>query len=235
MSWVQVFIGDDSREPRAAATALGTLRSIGGDGALLQDSVLRERGLLWRPVDTRGHTFDLVSQANQSTEFAVSRFLTPILATEQFALFVDGDVVFHDYALQAMRALADPRFAVQVVKHQHQPTRTVKMDAQPQATYGRKNWSSVCLFNAQHPANRRLTLQDVNARPGLWLHQFGWLADSEIGELPPAFNWLVNEQPEPDPCYISHFTNGGPFTPGWQGADHDDLWLEAERTAKEYL
>lgn len=236
MNWLQVFIGDDSREPRAAATALGTLRSVGGDGVLLQDQVLRERGLFWRAVDTRAErTFDFVSQANQSTEFAVSRFLTPILATKQWALFVDGDVVFFDYALQTLLALADERFAVQVVKHEHQPTRTVKMDGQPQSTYGRKNWSSVMLFNCHHPANKRLTLRDVNFRPGLWLHQLGWLADSEIGELPPAYNWLVNEQPEPDPCYIGHWTNGGPFTPGWAGADHDDLWLECERTAKGFL
>lgn len=227
MSWVQAFIGADSREPRAAQAALATLRAQGHDGSLLWTHELRQRGLLWRPTDTRGQAFDLTSGAPVATEFAISRFLTPILSLKQWALFTDGDVIFHDYALQAMRALADPRFAVQVVKHDHQPTRTVKMDGQPQTSYPRKNWSSVMLFNCDHPANQRLTLHDVNARAGLWLHQFGWLADSEIGELPPAFNWLVNEQPRPDTCYISHFTNGGPFTPGWPGAPHDEIWLEA--------
>lgn len=231
MSWAQVFIGDDSREPRAAAAALGSLRLVGFDGVLLRDRAMRDRGLLWRSVDTRGAAFDLVSGANQSTEFAVSRFLTPILATQQWALFVDGDVIFHDYAMQTLLALSDDRYAVQVVKHEHRPTRTVKMDAQPQVGYPRKNWSSVMLFNCDHPANLRLTLHDVNTRPGLWLHQFGWLADSEIGELPPAYNWLVGEQQRPDPCYISHFTNGGPFTPGWPGAEHDELWLETEQAA----
>lgn len=229
MSWVQVFVGHDTREPRASAVALGTLRMTGGDGSLLVDEELRARGLLWRPVDHRGGVaYDIVSRANQSTEFAVSRFLTPILATKQWALFVDADVIFRDYCLQTLLALSDDRYAVQVVKHEHRPTRTAKMNAQPQLAYGRKNWSSVMLFNTHHPANRRLTLQDVNTRPGLWLHQFGWLADSEIGELPPAYNWLVNEQPEPSPCYIQHHTNGGPFTPGWEGAEHDERWLEAE-------
>jgi hypothetical protein len=229
MSWAQVFIGDDTREPRAAATAMQSLRRSGPVrcASLLVERELRDRGLLWRPVDSRGHAFDLVSQANQSTQFAVSRFLTPILATEQWALFVDGDVIFLDYAMQTLRALADERYAVQVVKHDHQPTRSLKMDDQPQLPYARKNWSSVMLFNCKHAANKRLTLQDVNTRPGLWLHQFGWLHDSEIGELPRAYNWLVNEQAMPDPCYIAHFTNGGPFTPGWPGAEHDALWLEA--------
>lgn len=228
MTWAQVFIGHDTNEQEASRVALSTLRSEGVDGILLVDEVLRQRGLLWRAVDTRGPaTFDLTSQANQSTQFAVSRFLTPILAGQQWALFADADVVFFPYVMQTLRALADDRYAVQVVKHQHHPTGDTKMAGQPQTAYSRKNWSSVMLFNCDHPANRRLTLHDVNTRPGLWLHQFGWLADSEIGELPPAYNWLVNEQRKPDPCYVAHFTNGGPFTPGWQGAKHDDIWLAA--------
>ncbi len=228
MSWLQAFIGHDTREPEASRVALATLRAQGVTGSLLVDDTLRTHGLLTRPVDPRGgRTFDLISRANQSTEFAVSRFLTPILATSKWALFVDADVIFMTYAIQTLRALADDRFAVQVVKHQHNPTTDSKMVGQAQQAYPRKNWSSVMLFNTEHPANRRLTLYDVNNRPGLYLHQFGWLNDAEIGELPPAYNWLVNEQPKPDPCYITHFTNGGPFTPGWPGAPNDELWLEA--------
>lgn len=228
MSWLQVFIGADSREPRAVDVALGTLELVGGRGTLLVDKVLRQRGLLWRAVDRRGTAYDLTSGATMSTEFAISRFLTPILAAGKWALFVDADVIFRPNCLRELVEVADERFAVQVVKHEYQPSRAFKMDAQPQQPYARKNWSSVMLFNCEHAANKRLTLHDVNTRPGLYLHQFGWLADSEIGELPQGFNWLVGEQPQPDPCYIVHMTNGGPFTPGWQGAEHDALWLQAE-------
>lgn len=229
MSTLQVFIGDDTREPQASAAALASLRAQGGDGTLLVDRVLRDRGLLTRPVDRRGHQFDLISNANQSTEFACSRFLTPILAGFKWALFVDADVIFMPGAIDALADVVDPRYAVQVVMHDHQPTKLWKMDSQPQVAYGRKNWSSVMLFNTEHPGNRRLTLHDVNTRPGLYLHQFGWLADSEIGQLPPGFNWLVNEQPMPDPLHIAHFTNGGPFTPGWKGAPFDDLWHDCAK------
>jgi hypothetical protein len=228
MSWLQVFIGADSREPRAAEVAMGTLRQAGAMGSLLVDQVLRQRGLLWRSVDRRGAAYDLTSGANMSTEFAISRFLTPILATGKWALFADADVIFRPNCLRELVEVADERFAVQVVKHEYQPSRTVKMDRQPQQPYARKNWSSVMLFNCEHAANKRLTLHDINTRPGLYLHQFGWLADDEIGELPAGFNWLVGEQPMPNPCHIVHMTNGGPFTPGWPGAEHDALWLDAE-------
>jgi hypothetical protein len=86
----------------------------------------------------------------------------------------------------------------------------------------------VMLWNCDHPANQRLTLQDVNERPGRDLHRFYWLNDSEIGALPPEWNWLVGVQPKPAAPQIAHFTLGGPFTPGWKGAEHDEIWAEAE-------
>jgi len=85
------------------------------------------------------------------------------------------------------------------------------------------------LFNCAHPANRRLSLQDVNERPGRDLHSFYWLADSEIGELPDAWNWLVNVREKPAEPKLAHFTLGGPFSVGWPGAPHDEIWLEASR------
>jgi hypothetical protein len=96
-----------------------------------------------------------------------------------------------------------------------------------QTAYERKNWSSVMLFNCDHPANRRLTIEDVNGRPGRDLHAFYWLHDSEIGELPPTWNWLVNVTPKPVAPKLAHFTNGGPWIPNWEPAPHDEIWLGA--------
>jgi len=72
-------------------------------------------------------------------------------------------------------------------------------------------------------------LQDINERPGRDLHAFYWLHDSEVGTLTPDWNWLVNVQGRPLFPSLAHFTTGGPFTPGWKGAEHDDIWLEASR------
>ena len=89
------------------------------------------------------------------------------------------------------------------------------------------------LFNCDHPANRRLSLRDINDRPGRDLHAFYHLHDDEIGDLDPRWNWLVGvtgpQHYGADTLGIAHFTLGGPFTPGWAGGPHDDLWLEAAR------
>ncbi|MEO6709301.1 MAG: hypothetical protein ABIP42_06965, partial [Planctomycetota bacterium] len=99
-----------------------------------------------------------------------------------------------------------------------------KMDGQAQTSYPRKLWSSVCLWNTDHRANRRLSLHDINTRPGRDLHAFYHLHDDEIGALDPAWNVLVGEEDVPDDARILHWTLGGPFTPGWAGQRHDALW-----------
>jgi lipopolysaccharide biosynthesis glycosyltransferase len=224
---MKVFIGHDPREQAAYDVAVSSLRAHSPSALVegLRLDRLAATGLLRRPVDTRGQIYDLPSNAPCSTEFAISRFLVPILCQSGWALFVDCDVVFMADVAELF-ALADPSKAVMVVKHD-QLGGGMKMDGQVQTHYARKNWSSVVLFNCDHPANRRLSLQDVNERPGRDLHAFYWLADDEIGSLPGEWNWLVNVEPKPETPKIAHFTEGGPWLPTWRGAEHDDLWLRA--------
>lgn len=233
---MRVFIGYDPREHEAATVAVRTLQDISGGALnpeLLEVNALRKRGLLTRLRDERGpRDYDLVSNHTYSTRFNISRFLVPILCQQGPALFVDCDVVFYSdprYLLHAWQDFDLDAPPVSVVKHQHTPTRTVKMMGQAQNAYVGKNWTSVMLFNCSAPANRRLSLWDVNNRHRDELHGLYWLHPSEIGELDPGWNWLVNEQPMPDNLSIAHFTNGGPFNVDWPGAPHDDLWLEAAR------
>lgn len=226
---MKVFIGHDRREQAAYDVAVRSLCAHRWDAEVIPLHLdrLASVGLLRRAMDSRGQLYDLPSNAPCSTEFAISRFLVPILCQSGWALFVDCDVVFLGDVAELF-ALADPSKAVMVVKHD-QVGGGLKMDGQEQTKYARKNWSSVVLWNCDHPANRRLSLQDVNERPGRDLHAFYWLADSEIGELPTAWNWLVNVEDTPTHPKIAHFTEGGPFTAGWRGAEHDDIWLRASR------
>jgi lipopolysaccharide biosynthesis glycosyltransferase len=226
---VKVFVGHDTREQAAFDVAESSLRAHRWDAEViaLRLDRLASSGLLRRSMDARGQLYDLPSNAPCSTEFAISRFLVPILCQSGWALFVDCDVVFLGDVAELF-ALADPSKAVMVVKHD-QHGGGLKMDGQVQTHYGRKNWSSVCLWNTDHPANHRLSLQDVNERPGRDLHRFYWLADSEIGDLPCAWNWLVNVEPMPAQPKIAHFTQGGPWLPTWHGAEHDEIWLRASR------
>lgn len=225
---MRVYIGWDRREVEAYDVAVQSLRRhFPLRPEPLREDRLRAMGLLRRPVDARHPMYDINSRAYCSTDFTASRFLVPILCQKGYALFVDCDVVFYADPMELLDII-DHNKAVHVVKHNHL-AEGVKMDGQIQTAYHRKNWSSVMLFNCDHPANRRLTLDDVNNRTGLDLHSFYWLHDSEIGELPTAWNWLVNEQPQPMGVKIAHFTNGGPWIPEWPGAEYDYLWENAAR------
>jgi len=175
-----------------------------------------------------GKMFDVISDAPMATEFAISRFLTPLLAQKGWALFADSDIVVTGDVYDDLYQRRDESKAVMVVKHQQVVVEDFKMDGQVQTMYRRKNWSSVMLFNCDHPANRTLTLGVINSVPGRDLHAFCWLPDELIGELPAGWNWLVGVQPKPRCVSLAHFTLGGPWFDTWKGAQHDDIWTEAE-------
>lgn len=228
---MQVFIGYDAREQPAYDVATHTLYRKSGLEAIPLDEVrLRRSGVLTRTsvFKDSGQQIDIISRAPMSTDFAISRFLTPILCQRGYALFTDCDVVFLD-DVRMVLASVDPKFAVSVVKHAYIPSSSVKMQGMVQTSYSRKNWSSVMLFNCDHPANARLSLVDVNTRTGRDLHAFYWLHDNEIGQLHPRWNWLVGEQVKPDSPAIAHFTLGGPWIPNWVAKPHDAIWTEAYR------
>lgn len=218
-------MGYDNSEVKAYEVACKSLAKVSDLRAEpLKADRLASSGLLRRSVDTRGGLYDLPSNAPCSTEFAVSRFLVPILCQTGWAMFTDCDVVFLDDPLN-IRQYLDPLKAVMVVKH-NQDGGGLKMVDKVQTSYRRKNWSSVMVFNCDHPANKRLSLQDVNERPGRDLHAFYWLHDDEIGELDCEWNWLVNCQERPLVPRIAHFTQGGPWLEGWTPAVNDEIWLD---------
>ncbi len=225
---MKVYIGYDEREHEAAEVARKSLLTVTNHAVvpeMLCMSKLVDQGLMSRrAIDHRGtFDYDLVSNAPQSTRFAISRFLTPILCQEGFALFVDCDVVFMKDPRDMLLSIS-ARHAVSVVKHGDAVNVLTKMGGVPQLNYNRKNWSSVALYNCDHHAHRRLSLRDVNERPGRDLHAFYWLADDEIGGLAPQWNWLVDVQDRPKTIGIAHMTLGGPWIHGWPGGSFDDEW-----------
>lgn len=229
MTQRKVYIGFDGREVDAFAVARQSLsRNAGPDvwikGLILSD--LEMQGLYRRPMEIRdGRRWDLISSAPMSTEFAISRFFVPYLARTGAALFMDCDMLVRG-KIEQLFDLFDPRYAVQVVKHDHQPAAGTKMDDQIQTAYPRKNWSSVCLFNCDHPANRKLTPDFINEQTGLALHQFRWLEDELIGELPLGCNWLVNHSADAINPLIVHFTDGVPSMKGHEtdGGIYAEEW-----------
>lgn len=225
---MKVYIGYDERECdafRIAQFSLQSRSSIPLNVVPLNSQRLAENGLLRRLTDKRGQHYDMLSNAPVSTDFAISRFLVPMLAQTGWALFVDADMLFLG-DIKELLDIADSSYAVMVVKHRHDGSEGTKMDGQVQTQYPRKNWSSVVLWNCDHPANKRLSLVDVQERRGFDLHQFYWLHDSEIGELPREWNWLVRVQPKPDVPKIAHYTLGVPSMPGLENSEHAELWWD---------
>jgi hypothetical protein len=224
-----IYIGFDPRETDAFAVARQSARArlnipIPVRGVVLLN--LRTGGLYNRPTSRRdGRLWDDISEAPMATEFACSRFLVPTLAKSGWALFMDCDMLVRKN-LDQLFALADPTKAVMVVKHNHQPPEGVKMDGQAQTRYARKNWSSVMLFNCDHPANKALTVELINSVPGRDLHRFCWLDDDLIGELSVEWNWLVgHSDPSVDPSIV-HFTDGIPSMPGYEDCAYADEWRD---------
>lgn len=233
-----IYIGFDKRHAAPHAVCRSSIerrlsRPIPIHGVVLDD--LRDRGLYWRSTSERdlgngrSQLFDDISDAPMSTEFAISRFFTPYLAGTGWALFMDCDIVSR-VNLVKLFALADPRYAVMCVKHRHEPPEGVKMDGQIQALYQRKNWSSVMLFNVNHPANAALTIDMLNGVPGRDLHRFCWLDDHLIGELPAKWNHLVGTtkvegiEDAENPALI-HWTDGYPLLPGYETADYHAVFF----------
>lgn len=188
--------------------------------------------------DGRPHLIDVPSirddyDGSISTEHANARFFINHLVKAKtngwhaggWALFCDCDVMFKENPA-GLFDLADNSKAVMCVHHDYRPSEKVKMDGQLQTEYPRKNQSSVMLFNCDHPANKALTLEMLNTLPGRDLHRFAWLDESEIGELPPEWNYLVGVSKLPDGVEpkLVHFTRGLPNMAGWENQEYADEW-----------
>jgi hypothetical protein len=231
-----VWIGYNPREADAFAVTRGSLRRHASEPLLamaLSLSGLRKAGLYRRPTSVRnGQLWDDISEAPMSTEFAISRFLVPHLAGQGWALFMDCDMLVRA-DIARLFALADDRYAVMCVKHDHRPVEDIKMDGQIQTkerdprfpgVYARKNWSSLVLYNCDHEANRALTVDLVNTVPGRDLHRFCWLDDRHIGGLPLKWNWLAGASAPVRSPAIVHYTLGVPSMPGHEDAPYADEW-----------
>ncbi len=238
---VSVWIGYDPREAEAFAVARESIRHydryLPVRGIVLRD--LQDRGLYWRPTRRRlGRLWDDISDAYMSTEFAISRFLTPTLAKEYYpqidgwAVFMDCDVLIRGN-LERLQLQLDDKKALCCVKHDYRPANIEKMDGQEQTTYPRKNWSSVMAFNLGHPANDALTIELVNSVPGRDLHRFCWLKDEDIGELGPECNYLVGHTSNVSSPLVAHFTEGGPWLEAFKEVEFAGEWFaERDRWAK---
>jgi lipopolysaccharide biosynthesis glycosyltransferase len=139
------------------------------------------------------------------------------------AIFVDGDMVLQEDISQLYN-LFDSKYAVQVVKHNYKTKQSIKYLGAKNEDYPRKNWSSVVLWNCAHPKNKILTPEFVQNATGSQLHQFTWLLDNDIGELPVEWNWLADEYGVNSNAKLIHYTLGTPCFEEFSNSPMSDVW-----------
>ena len=167
----------------------------------------------------------------QSNEFSFTRFLVPFLQNYSgTALFLDCDMMLRTDIDEIFQyASKQPEKAVHVIQHDYTPKNKIKYLDNVQYDYPRKNWSSVILWNCDHPKNKLLDLDFVNSASPADLHRFTWLEDRDIGSIDLAWNWLVGELDGTKDALNSvknvHWTVGGPYFHEYNDVDFAQEWF----------
>jgi len=218
MDMIRIFVGYDNRIPVAFQTLVHSIT---------QRSSLPVTVCPINLTNIKA-VFNREANSLQSTEFSFSRFLTPYLSNyEGWSIFMDNDVILLD-DIAKLWALRDEQYSVMCVKHDHTPSEKKKFMGSVQTSYGKKNWSSMILFN--NAKCKALTPEYVNTATGLDLHQFKWLENDDlIGGLPLEWNYLAayteeHERKVQNPALV-HYTIGGPFYPEFKDTEYAKEWF----------
>lgn len=210
---IKVFIGFDRKEEIAAHVLARSIQSRSSKPVSITFiDLMQLRGYYQRARDSL-----------QSTEFTYSRFLVPFLCDYR------GRAIFMDCDMLCRGDIADLWYdtengkAVNVVKHDYVPKTNIKFLGQPQVQYPKKNWSSLMVFNNSKCS--ALNPYSVSTQTGMYLHQFGWCDDEEVGAINPEWNWLVGEYPYNPTAKLVHFTLGTPCFSEFQDCEYADEWF----------
>jgi lipopolysaccharide biosynthesis glycosyltransferase len=215
---MRVFIGYDRKQDVAYRTLVTSIRKYNKTVSitpLIKDQ-LRATGLYWRE-----------DKADESTDFTYTRFLVPYLSNyEGISLFIDSDTLVTTDICDILNHYDETKMVMCVQHEDYKVNSITKMDGRVQASYPRKNWSSVMLFN--NSLCKILGLYIVNTSSAAYLHRMNW-ADDKIGRLPKTWNHLVGYYPKKKikiPKLI-HYTDGGPWiSDTYKYCDYADLWVE---------
>lgn len=217
---INLFIGYDSKEDEASKVCAFSAQKNCSEKLninFIKIKEQRKKNLYYRGDDKLG-----------STEFTFTRFLVPFLSNHSgWSIFCDCDFLWLGDISELLK-YKDDRYAVMCVQHDYNPSSKTKMDGQAQNFYPRKNWSSMVLWNNEHPSNKKLTIDDINSKDGKYLHRFGWLKDDEIGKIDYVWNWLVGWYKVKSNIFPKaiHFTEGGPWHKNYENCEFSDIYLQ---------
>ena len=222
MSDLKVFIGYDPREVDAYLVAKASIKHYNPKISVtpIVQSHLRNLGVYSRLPDITA-----------STEFSLTRFFVPYLMDYQgTGLFMDCDVLVTRNVEEILVDIEES-LPVHCVKHpEYVPKTNWKMDGKQQQSYPKKNWSSVMLFNCEHPLIvKNLSIANLNTKPPSYLHRMEW-AENSIGSLNITWNYLVGYYKILETPAIIHYTDGGPWFDEYKGCEFSELWFKAYKS-----
>lgn len=243
MTPIHVYVGYDTRQHAAWLVCRDSLLHFQSEKAPIEVYPLSHRDLrrqgmftrTWR-VDEKGQVWDERDGRPFSTEFSHSRFLTPSIAKQRGAtglcVFVDCDFLFYS-PLTNLLAEIDRTKVLSVVKHDFaRIAEGVKMDDQQQKRYFRKLWSSLMVFNLDHPHIHLFDQHYADNWSGTTLHGFLHLTDEEIGSISETWNWVPDHSSrEIGPPDAVHYSLGGPWMPGFESGPYTSDWRQVYRAS----
>lgn len=205
---LKVFIGWDSRYPECADVLKYSIQKRCSQPIEVKFLRLKELNLI-KPDPLA------------STEFTYSRFLVPYLCEYKgFALFLDSDMVCQGDMAELFE-YCNSDFAIRCVHHNYTTMAKTKMEGQTQTNYRRKNWSSLMLMNCSRL--KALTKSFIETATGAALHQFQFLGDPDIGDLPKEWNMLDSWS---DKGKIIHYTQGGPWLKEYRNHNYGSIYFK---------
>lgn len=216
---IKVFIGYDQREISAYH--------------VLVQSILKysNEPLSFTPLNLKNFNkfYKRKKGAKDSTEFSISRFLTPFLSNYKgYSIYMDCDMlVLADISKLIKLIKSKPNYDVWCVKHKHVVKNQKKFLNEKQLNYDKKNWSSFMIFNNKNC--KILTPKKVEKSHGLYLHQFKWTTDKKIGSLPKEWNTLSGYQKITPNTKNIHYTEGGPYFYKYRKCKGASSWFKIKK------
>lgn len=222
MERIRLFVGQDPREAIGLHVFLESLwkhTSLPVDVTVLTPKVGEALGI----------------KSDGTNNFSNVRFCIPhIQGYAGHAIWADGSDQLVRSDLAELWAMKDKSLAVQVVKHDYETKHPMKylgtvLEA-GNASYPRKNWSSLVLWNCGHWAHFKAR-DKLLSGDGKYLHRFSWLKDDEIGDIPKDWNHIPRELPANPNAKLVHYSLGLPGFEHYRHDEHSREWQETLKSA----
>jgi len=217
---LRIFIGHDSRHKIATKVCKQSiLKYFPGASVTFLDKASLKRNNIYGREDVEG----------ESTEFSFTRFYVPLLMNYTgYGMFCDNDFLWRVDPREISRYLDNKPLAV--VKHEDYEAKSNKMDGVVNKSYPKKNWSSLMLFDCAKLKTKLSKEYLDNATPSQ-LHEFKFLNEKEIGEIPKRYNMLVGiDKCTKENSRALHYTMGGPWFDEYKNCEMSEEWWKIYET-----